>query len=85
MTTKSPHALASTEMAEAASAFLAGLSDDLRTKATYPYMDAERIFWYYPPINRHGVFFGLRDLGYVDTEYSPDSAQWYVIKLEPGV
>ena len=60
MATQSPHAVASTEMAEAASAFLSGLSDELRAKATYQYLDGERVFWYYPPLNRHGV--PLRDM-----------------------
>jgi hypothetical protein len=60
MTTHSPHALAAAEMAEAASALLAGLSADLSAKASYPYMDGERMFWYYPPLNRHGV--PLRDM-----------------------
>ena len=35
--------------------FTEGQSD----KASYPYMDAERVYWYYAPINRHGL--PLRD------------------------
>ncbi len=47
-------------MSAAALAFLSGLSDELRAKAAYPYLDGERLFWYYPPLNRHGV--PLRDM-----------------------
>ena len=36
--------------------FTEGQSD----KASYPYMDAERVYWYYAPINRHGL--PLRDM-----------------------
>ena len=41
--------------------FLPGnLSNDQKAKACYPYLDGERIFWYYPPTNRHGL--ALRDM-----------------------
>ena len=66
MATQSPHALASAQMADAASAFLASLSDELRAKATYHYLDGERVFWYYPPLNRHGV--PLRDMNTTQRE-----------------
>ena len=54
------HARAAADMAAAAAAWLDSLSDDQRAKATYEYMDGERVFWYYPPLNRHGL--ALRDM-----------------------
>ena len=60
------HPVASAQMADAASAFLSSLSDELRSKATYPYLDGERLFWYYPPLNRHGV--PLRDMSSAQRE-----------------
>ena len=47
-------------MAEAAASWLDSLSSEQRDKATYEYMDGERVFWYYPPLNRHGL--ALRDM-----------------------
>ena len=47
-------------MTEAGSKFLESLNADQRAKATYPYLDGERVFWYYPPLNRHGL--ALRDM-----------------------
>ena len=47
-------------MTEAARAFLDGLDEQQRGAAAYEYLDAERIFWYYPPANRHGL--PLRDM-----------------------
>ena len=47
-------------MTEAARAFLDGLDERQRGVAAYEYLDAERIFWYYPPANRHGL--PLRDM-----------------------
>ena len=47
-------------MAKAAASFVDSLSDDQRDKTIYEYMDGERIFWYYPPVNRHGL--PLRDM-----------------------
>jgi len=47
-------------MAEASSRFLDSLSPDQKAKATFQYLDGERIFWYYPPMNRHGL--ALRDM-----------------------
>ena len=47
-------------MAKAAARFVESLSDDQRDKTIYEYMDGERIFWYYPPVNRHGL--PLRDM-----------------------
>ncbi len=48
------------QMAESASGWLASLTAEQKTKATFHYMDGERIFWYYPPMNRHGL--PLRDM-----------------------
>ena len=66
MATQTKHPVASAQMADAASAFLSSLSDELRAKATYPYLDGERLFWYYPPLNRHGV--PLRDMSSAQRE-----------------
>ena len=52
------HAVA--EIAQASSAFLASLSAEQKDKATFNYLDGERVFWYYPPMNRHGL--ALRDM-----------------------
>jgi hypothetical protein len=48
------------QMAEAASNWLGSLTPEQKAKATYHYLDGERIFWYYPPLNRHGL--PLRDM-----------------------
>ena len=55
-----PHAHVSAAMVDSARRWLASLDAEQRTKATYHYMDGERIFWYYPPLNRHGL--PLRDM-----------------------
>ena len=55
-----PHAPVASGMAEAAQAWLDSLDGAQRARATYHYMDGERIFWYYPPLNRHGL--PLRDM-----------------------
>ena len=47
-------------MNEAGKKFLNGLSSDQKDKACFEYLDGERIFWYYPPMNRHGL--ALRDM-----------------------
>ena len=47
-------------MTKAAKRFVESLSGDQRDKTIYEYMDGERIFWYYPPVNRHGL--ALRDM-----------------------
>ncbi|CAI7989392.1 hypothetical protein GBAR_LOCUS197 [Geodia barretti] len=47
-------------MSDAASAWMDSLDSEQRSKATFHYMDGERIFWYYPPLNRHGL--PLRDM-----------------------
>ena len=55
MTAQSPHAPAVSQITEACSDFLKSLNSDQKAKATYSYLDGERIFWYYPPLNRHGL------------------------------
>ncbi len=50
----------SAAMTDAAQAFLHSLSPEQRARASYDYLDGERIFWYYPPVNRHGL--PLRDM-----------------------
>ena len=47
-------------MTDAAAKFLQSLGEEEKAKTVYQYMDGERIFWYYPPMNRHGI--ALRDL-----------------------
>ncbi len=59
MTTAHKHASAA-GMTKAAKRFVESLSGDQRDKTIYEYMDGERIFWYYPPVNRHGL--ALRDM-----------------------
>ena len=51
---------AATQMKDACNAFLLSLSMEQKAKATYQYEDGERVFWYYPPMNRHGL--ALRDM-----------------------
>ena len=55
MAVQSTHATAVSEMTEACSNFLNSLSADQKAKTVYSYLDGERIFWYYPPLNRHGL------------------------------
>ena len=52
--------LAVKEMAAACVKFVDSLSADQKTKTIYHFNDGERIFWYYPPMNRHGL--PLRDM-----------------------
>ena len=54
------HAGAASEIVEAANKFLASLSEDQKAKATIEYTKGERLFWYYPPLNRSGL--PLRDM-----------------------
>ena len=49
-----------TQMTQACSRFLKSLSEEQKKKITYNYLDGERIFWYFPPLNRHGL--PLRDM-----------------------
>ena len=55
---ETPQAVA--QMVDAAKAFLGSLNAQQKAKATFEYMDGERVFWYYPPMNRHGL--PLRDM-----------------------
>ncbi len=55
-----PHAKVSAAMVDSARRWLASLDRSQREKGTYHYLDGERIFWYYPPLNRHGL--PLRDM-----------------------
>ena len=55
MTAQSTHSAAVSQMTEACSSFLNSLNSEQKAKATYSYLDGERIFWYYPPLNRHGL------------------------------
>ena len=54
------HSPATGEMAAAAGQWLDSLAPEQRAKATFSYLDGERLFWYYPPLNRHGL--PLRDM-----------------------
>ncbi len=58
-TAPAKHATAK-EMTRAATSFLESLSDSDKAQTVYQYEDGERLFWYYPPLNRHGI--ALRDL-----------------------
>ena len=60
MTTPTTHPEAAAQMAASCSKLLASLNAEQRARATYHYMDGERVFWYYPPLNRHGL--ALRDM-----------------------
>ncbi|PKB84217.1 MAG: hypothetical protein BZY88_00360 [SAR202 cluster bacterium Io17-Chloro-G9] len=60
MTAESIYPGAAIQMTVACTEFLNSLSPDQEAKATYPYLDGERIFWYFPPLNRHGL--PLRDM-----------------------
>ena len=55
-----PHAHVAAAMVDSARRWLASLESAQRDKGTYHYLDGERIFWYYPPLNRHGL--PLRDM-----------------------
>ena len=54
------HPQAAAQMREAATKYLNGLTPDQKAKTSFHYADGERIFWYYPPMNRHGL--SLRDM-----------------------
>ena len=54
------HPQAAGEMRAAAIALLSGLDSGQKAAISYSYYDGERIFWYYPPLNRHGL--ALRDM-----------------------
>jgi hypothetical protein len=54
------HPKAAAEMRQAATKFLDSLSGDQKARAAFSYYDGERILWYFPPLNRHGLT--LRDM-----------------------
>ena len=54
------HPQAAGEMRAAAIALLGSLDASQKASITFSYYDGERIFWYYPPLNRHGLL--LRDM-----------------------
>ena len=60
MATQVAHPQVASRMAQACNDFLSSLDPDQRAKATYAYLDGERVFWYYAPLNRHGL--PLRDM-----------------------
>ena len=49
------HPDAARQMAAACGDLLDSLDAEQRARATFPYLDGERLFWYYPPLNRHGL------------------------------
>ena len=54
------HPQAAGEMRGAALALLNSLDANQKSAISFSYYDGERIFWYYPPMNRHGL--QLRDM-----------------------
>ncbi len=70
MTTASNGSATVTKMNEAGARFLESLDADQRAKTTYPYLDGERVFWYYPPMNRHGLPLRDMDANQRDLAYS---------------
>ena len=54
------HPQAAGEMRGAALALLNSLEASQKAAISFSYYDGERIFWYYPPLNRHGL--ALRDM-----------------------
>ena len=47
-------------MTDAAVKFTDSLSEGQKSKACFHYFDAEKLFWYYPPLSRHGL--ALKDM-----------------------
>lgn len=37
------------------------------------------------PVNRSGVSFGFRDLGFIDLCYDPTAHRWSIVRFEPGM
>ena len=54
------HKQAAADIAVACRNWLDSLNPEQKAKATFHYLDGERQFWYYPPMNRHGL--PLRDM-----------------------
>jgi len=76
------HSHAALVMRDAAIKFLDSLSSDQKAQVTFDYVDGERLFWYYPPLNRHGLLLremdeNQRALAYalMATGLSPESNQ----------
>ncbi len=76
------NAQATSEIAEACKNWLNSLSPEQKAKGAYDFRDGERIFWYYPPLNRHGL--PLRDMdakqrglayAIIDSSLNPESAE----------
>ena len=65
-----PHLRVTAAMVDAARRWVASLDSHQRGKATYHYMDGERLFWYYPPLNRHGL--PLRDMNEQQRNFAMD-------------
>ena len=65
-----PHLRVTAAMVDAARRWVASLDSNQRSKATYHYMDGERLFWYYPPLNRHGL--PLRDMNEQQRNFAMD-------------
>ena len=70
-----------TEIAEACNNWVGSLNSQQKAKATFDFVDGERIFWSYPPLNRHGLPLRdmdptQRDLAYsiLDVTLAPDTA-----------
>ncbi len=70
------------EIAAACNNWLNSLTSEQKAKGIYDFRDGERIFWYYPPLNRHGL--ALRDmdsnqrelaLAMIDCSLAPDTAE----------
>lgn len=55
MATQIDHPKTAADMVEACRNFIESLSADQAAKARYEFYDAERVFWYFAPINRHGL------------------------------
>ena len=68
MTPTNIQSTAANEMTQAATKFLESLSPNQKTMATFDYLDGERLFWYYPPLNRHGL--ALRDMDGKQREFA---------------
>lgn len=73
---------AAIEMRDAATRFLDSLSPAQKAQASFDYIDGERIFWYFPPLNRHGLLLrGMDEVqrglayGLMATGLSPEANQ----------
>jgi hypothetical protein len=64
------HATAAREMRDAAGTFVNSLSSEQKQQGMFEYMDGERIFWYYPPLKRHGLLLNNMDHNQQELAYS---------------